>query len=78
MLFIYHLGEDSFENIFGQRENIKGSDGLTINGNLIASYTFTKQSSIELSVATPFVVRDIRPDGLTRSFVLGIHYQYTF
>jgi len=24
MLFIYHLGEDSFENIFGQRENIKG------------------------------------------------------
>jgi hypothetical protein len=78
MLFIYHLGEDSFENIFGQRENIKGSDGLTVNGNLITSYAFTKQSSVELSIATPFVVRDVRPDGLTRSFVLGLQYQYSF
>jgi hypothetical protein len=78
VLFIYHLGEDSFENIFGQRENIKGSDGLTVNGNLITSYAVSKQSSLELSIATPFVVRDIRPDGLTRSFVLGINYQYSF
>lgn len=78
LLFIYHLGEDSFENIFGQRENIKGSDGLTINGNLIANYRLSKQSSLELSLATPFVVRDIRPDGLTRSFVLGLQYQHSF
>ena len=78
LLFIYHLGEDSFENIFGQRESINGSEGLTINGNLITSYTITKQSSLELSLATPFVVRDVRPDGLTRSFVLGIQYQYSF
>lgn len=78
VLFIYHLGEDSFENIFGQRESIKGSDGLTINGNIITSYTITKQSSLELSLASPFVVRTIRPDGLTRSFVLGLQYQYLF
>jgi len=78
VLFIYHLGEDSFENIFGQRENIKGSDGLTINGNLITTYTFNKQNQIELFIAAPFVVRDVRPDGLTRSFVLGIQYQYFF
>jgi hypothetical protein len=78
ILFIYHLGEDSFENIFGQRENIKGSDGLTVNGNLITSYNLNKQSSLELSLATPFVVRNIRPDGLTRSFVLGLQYQYSF
>lgn len=78
VLFIYHLGEDSFDNIFGQRESIKGSDGLTINGNLITSYVVSKQSSIELSVAAPFVVRDIRPDGLTRSLVIGLQYQYSF
>lgn len=78
VLFIYHLGEDSFENIFGQRENIVGSDGLTVNGNLITSYAVSKQSTVELSVATPFVVRDVRPDGLTRSFVLGLQYQYSF
>lgn len=78
VLFIYHLGKDSFENIFGKRESINGSDGLTINGNIITSYSITKQSSIEMSLATPFVVRDIRPDGLTRSFVLGLQYQYSF
>lgn len=78
VLFIYHLGEDSFENIFGRRESIQGSDGLTINGILITSYTVSKQSSLELTLAAPFVVRDIRPDGLTRSFVAGIQYQYSF
>lgn len=78
LLFIYHLGEDSFENIFGQREHIKGSDGLTINGNLLTSYKLTGQSQIELSLAAPFVVRTIRPDGLTRSFVVGLQYQYSF
>ncbi|MFV8332985.1 hypothetical protein [Flavobacterium sp. GSP14] len=30
VLFIYHLGEDRFQNTFGQRETIKNSDGLTI------------------------------------------------
>lgn len=78
VLFIYHLGEDSYENIFGQREKIVGSNGLTINGNLITSYNVTKESSIELSLAAPFVVRDIRPDGLTRSFVLGLQYKIAF
>jgi hypothetical protein len=78
VLFIYHLGEDSFENIFGQRESYVGSEGLTINGNLISSYNFNKQKSIELSLAAPFLVRDIRPDGLTRSFVLAIQYKILF
>jgi hypothetical protein len=78
LLFIYHLSEDSFENILGKRENIKGSDGLTINGNLISTHYFNKQNQIELSLASPFVVRKIRPDGLTRSFVFGLQYQYSF
>ncbi len=78
VLFIYHLGEDSYENIFGQRESIKGSEGLTINGNLISAYHINIQNQIELSLATPFVFRDIRPDGLTRSFVLGLQYKYSF
>jgi hypothetical protein len=78
VLFIYHLGEDSFENVLGKRETIKGSDGLTLNGNLITNYKINTQNNIELSLATPFVVRTARPDGLTRSFVLGIQYQYSF
>lgn len=78
LLFIYHLGEDSYENIFGKRINYVGSKGLTINGNLISAYNINLQKSIELSLATPFVVRDIRPDGLTRSFVLSLQYKYSF
>jgi hypothetical protein len=78
VLFIYHLGEDSFENRFGKRESFDGSQGLTVNGNLISTYNYSKQKSIELSLASPFVVRDIRPDGLTRSFVLAIQYRVLF
>lgn len=78
VLFLYHLGEDSYENIFSERETIKGSDGLTINGNLITSYKLNSKSSLELSLATPFVVRDIRPDGLTRAFTAGLIYKVSF
>ena len=78
VLFIYHLGEDSYETIFGKRESISGSDGLTINGNLISTYTINDTNSIELSLATPFLVREIRPDGLTRSFVVGLQYKILF
>ncbi|MFV8366499.1 hypothetical protein [Flavobacterium sp. XS1P27] len=78
VLFIYHLGEDSFENAFGQRETIKNSDGLTINGNIIGAYAINTKNSIELSLATPFVVREVRPDGLTREFTAGIIYKVSF
>ncbi len=78
VLFIYHLGEDSYETIFGQRQKIEGSDGLTINGNLVSSYQLNAKNSIELSLASPFVVREVRPDGLTRGFVASIHYKIQF
>ncbi|WP_158729200.1 MULTISPECIES: hypothetical protein [unclassified Flavobacterium] len=78
VLFLYHLGEDTFENIFGQREAIANSDGLTINGNLITAYALTRTSSLELSLAAPFVVREARPDGLTRQFTAGIIYKVAF
>ncbi|PWA04469.1 hypothetical protein [Flavobacterium psychrotolerans] len=78
ILFIYHLGEDSYETIFSNRETIPDSDGLTINGNLIATYNFDTRNSIELSLATPFVVRAVRPDGLTRKYVIGVQYNIIF
>lgn len=78
VLLIYHLGQDSYETIYGQRENIPGSDGLTINANLIGAYAINARNSIELSVATPFVVRKVRPDGLTRSFTAGVIYKVSF
>lgn len=78
VLFLYHLGEDSYENIYGKRQNIMGSDGLTINGNIITTYNLNNKSSLELSLATPFVVREVRPDGLTRKFTAGLMYKMSF
>jgi len=78
VLFLYHLGQDSAENYYGVREAIPGSEGLTINGNLIGSYAMNSTNSIDISLATPFVVRTIRPDGLTRSFTAAIIYKMSF
>lgn len=78
VLFIYHLGNDSFVNQFGNRVEIANSDGLTINGNIIANYKIGDNSSIETSLATPFVVREVRPDGLTRAFTFGLSFKQGF
>ena len=78
LLFIYHLGQDSFENRFGNRIAISGSEGLTVNANVISAYSFSKSKSLELSLASPLAVRTIRPDGLTRRFVVGLQYKVSF
>ncbi|MFN3666902.1 MAG: hypothetical protein ACK4S0_12115 [Sediminibacterium sp.] len=76
VLAIVHLGEDSYENVFGNRVNIKGSSGLTLNANLQISHQISQRQSLQLSLAAPFVVRDTRPDGLTRSLVASVAYQF--
>ncbi len=77
-LFIYHVGNDSYEDIFGNRQEIQDSEGLTVNANLISNYKINETNSIEASLAFPVVVREIRPDGLTRAITLGINYKYSF
>ncbi len=77
LLLIYHLGEDTYEDIYGKRMAIHGSQGLTVNGNLITAYTF-KAGSLELSMAVPFIVREARPDGLTRAYTIAIGYKTTY
>ncbi|MBC5834073.1 hypothetical protein G6N05_04175 [Flavobacterium sp. F372] len=77
-LFIYHLGNDTYEDIFGKRQEIKNSEGITINANFISNYKINDRNSIEASIAFPVVYREIRPDGLTRSVTLGINYKYSF
>ena len=78
VLVIYHFGEDTFENTIGVREKIAGSDGLTLNANVIASYKLGFNSFLETSVAVPLVVREARPDGLTREFTIGLAYKVNF
>ena len=78
LLSIYHLGKDSFIDENNVKQTIEGSDGLTINLNLFFDYELSDSSNIHLSFASPLIVREIRPDGLTRSFISVLSYTYSF
>ncbi len=78
LLPVFHLGNDRYTDAAGTEQTITGSKGLTLNGNLFVDYRFNDAQSIQLTAGAPFVVRDIRPDGLTRSFVLSLEYQVRF
>ena len=71
----YQQDYERAENICNQLIKINSKQSDVYN---LLSIVKDKQSNLELSIAAPFLVRDIRPDGLTRSFVLGLQYQYSF
>lgn len=75
---IYHLGNDSYENRFGARTIINNSDGLTLNGSIVGTKRFKNFNQFEVVIGTPFIVRKVRPDGLTRSGVINVQYTIAF
>lgn len=77
-LGIYHLANDTYADDDGDRRPIYNSTGLTLNGNVFFDYRLKNGNCFELSLGTPFIVRDQRPDGLTRSFVANLEYQFRF
>lgn len=73
-LFVYHLGSDLAREMNGQEYQLMGSSGATLN--LAAKLSWQKRyAKWELSSGAPLIVRDARPDGLTRSFVLTLRYE---
>jgi hypothetical protein len=78
LLPIYHLSEDHFTDIDGVKQSIDGSEGMTLNATIYFDYKIGDSGSLEFNLGFPLVVRDVRPDGLTRSFVFGVGYNYTF
>ena len=78
VMAIYHLNNDTYEDIFGDRQEIKKSKGLTINLNLTTGFSIDNRNAIQISLAAPVLVREVRPDGLTRSFVGSLAYNYKF
>ena len=77
-LNIYHLSKDKFTNSASSHQEIEGSEGLTINGNIFLDYNLNENNALQLNVGVPFLVRDIRPDGLTRSFIANLEYSFRF
>ncbi|MEP6795277.1 MAG: hypothetical protein ABJB16_13185, partial [Saprospiraceae bacterium] len=78
LLPIYHLGEDQIINYQDLYESIEGSSGLTLNATLYSTILLGDASKLGVNIGFPLVVRDVRPDGLTRSFVLGAEYLISF
>ena len=78
LLPIYHLTNDKFTDIDGIEKEIDGSQGLTLNWNTYFDYYINEKHALQLSLGSPFIIRDARPDGLTRSFVANIEYRINF
>jgi len=78
LLPIYHITADEYTGIDGIQYVIEGSDGLTLNGTVFINVKTGLSSNFEFDLGFPFIVREARPDGLTRSFVFGVSYSYQF
>ena len=78
LLPIYHLANDKYTDADGLELEIEGSQGLTLNWNLYLDYYLKNDQALQFSVGAPLVVRDARPDGLTRSFVASLEYRINF
>jgi len=78
LLGIYHLANDSYLDRDGIRHDFEGSQGLTLNVNLFVDYALKSRGSIGLQLGAPAVVRESRPDGLTRALVAGLQYRHLF
>lgn len=78
LLGIYHLGDDTYINAAKISTAILNSKGLTLNGNIFFDYRLKNGNGFEFGFGAPFIVRDQRPDGLTRSLVISLGYQFGF
>jgi len=78
LLGIYHEANDTYVDNSKNRRPIYNSKGFTLNGVVFLDYKLKSGNGFELSFGTPFIVRDQRPDGLTRKFVATLEYQFSF
>lgn len=86
LLGIYRITEDSrldhvthvVEGPDMMRVAINGSSGLTLNLTADLRYKLAERWAVEAMMGTPLVVREVRPDGLTRSLVTGLGLRYRF
>ncbi|HRD54150.1 MAG TPA: hypothetical protein PKY96_16045, partial [Flavobacteriales bacterium] len=88
LLAIVHIGEDehlTYPDMFNGnvapfpvRERMAGSDGLTLNITADARYRLNDAWVMEASFGSPVIVREVRPDGLTRSMVLNLGARFSF
>lgn len=78
LLGIYHLGNDTYQTASQQTLAISGSQGLTLNATVAGWWFVSSRTRVGFTAGTPLVVREIRPDGLTRSLVFAPEISWLF
>ena len=78
LLPIYHLANDKYTDINEIQIEIEGSQGLTLNANIYLDYNINYKNQLQLNFGAPMIVRESRPDGLTRHFVVSLEYRFNF
>lgn len=82
LLAILHLGQDTREQpvdfFMSERIAIEGSEGLTLNLTTDLRYKLSPTWWLEASAGAPVVVREVRPDGLTRALVANVGLRFAF
>ena len=75
VLPIYHLTNDTYTDALGNAKTIINSKGLTLNTNLYIDYQINTKKSLQVNIGVPFITRKVRPDGLTRHFIVNLEYR---
>ncbi|MBI9062806.1 MAG: hypothetical protein JEZ14_12550 [Marinilabiliaceae bacterium] len=70
---VYRLSEDKADG-----QSIDGSKGLSMNVYAAKKWAYTNGSDLKLAAALPLVIRKVRPDGLTRSFIVSLTWSGIF
>jgi hypothetical protein len=75
---LYHIDNDEYTTEQGATEEISGSKGLTLNVTAFLDYRLSANSTLQLNAGVPLLVREVRPDGLTRSIIATLEYSFRF
>lgn len=78
LLAIYHVGTDEYRDTELNYVKLKESDGLTLNVSGTFDWKVNASFTLGLTMGFPVVVRDVRPDGLTRSIVVAPEVRWAF
>lgn len=75
LLALYRIQKDKITQN-GERIALDDSDGFTLNINLGFQRVLKNKDAITVSIAAPIITREVRVDGLTRTFVLMFTYAF--
>lgn len=78
LLPIYHLNNDKYTDKVEVQKVIEGSQGLTLNANIYLDYNINDKNQLQLNFGAPLIIRDARPDGLTRHYIVSLEYRFKF